>query len=230
MLVRDAQVDKKEDPRILRTRGLLREALGSLLREKSFEAITVGEITERATLNRVTFYAHFADKYALLEYAMGTLIREQLEAQLGATPALSEAALQKLVLVVCNFLSDIEGHCPPPRGQMEPLMEKQIKQEVYTLLLGWLSAAKPRRGATLPTAEQAAMVATWAIYGAAFQWSQQPRPQPVADFVRQVLPLVQANLAPYIEKPVPNAVRKVAAGRAPSAYLSYALRLQFHVI
>lgn len=230
MLVRDAQTEKREDPRILRTRRLLLDALGSLLREKSFEAITVGEIAERATLNRVTFYAHFADKYALLEYSMRTAIREQLAAQLSSYPALSEPGLQKLILVVCNFLADVEGHCPPPHGQMQPLMEKQITQEVYSVLLSWLEAAKPRRSANLPTAEQAATVSAWAIYGAAFQWSQQAKPQLAVEFVRQVLPLIQANLAPYIAMPVATGVRKTAAGRAPTAYLAYMFRLHPHAI
>jgi AcrR family transcriptional regulator len=230
MLVREAQVEKKEDPRILRTRRLLRDALGSLLREKSFEAITVGEVTERATLNRVTFYAHFPDKYALLEYSMGSLIRERLTNELGAFSALSEATVQQLILIICNFLADIENHCPPPRGQLQPLMEKQIKQELYALLLDWLHNAKPRRTSSMPTAEQAAMVTAWAIYGAAFQWSQEKRPQPAADFVRQVLPLIQANLQPYYEKPQVNGTRKAVGGRAPSAHLSPIFRLHPYAI
>jgi AcrR family transcriptional regulator len=230
MLIRDAQVEKKEDPRILRTRRLLRDALGSLLREKSFDAITVGEITERATLNRVTFYAHFPDKYALLEYSMGTLIRERLEDELGSAPALSEAAIQQLLLIVCSFLADIESHCPPPRGQLQPLMEKQIKQELYTLLLDSLHGAKPRRSAALPTAEQAAMVTAWAIYGAAFQWSQQKKPQPAADFVRQVLPLIHTNIQPYYDKPHTNGAGRSIGGRAPSTLLSPVFRLHPYAI
>jgi AcrR family transcriptional regulator len=53
----------KLDPRVRRTRQLLQDALLALLAEKRFEAITVQDITERATLNHATFYAHFADKW-----------------------------------------------------------------------------------------------------------------------------------------------------------------------
>jgi AcrR family transcriptional regulator len=35
--------------------------------EKPFEEITIQDITARATVNRATFYAHFADKYALVD-------------------------------------------------------------------------------------------------------------------------------------------------------------------
>jgi len=58
---------KKLDPRVIRTRKLLREALMSLVQEKPFERITVTDITKRATLNRATFYAHYLDKYDLLD-------------------------------------------------------------------------------------------------------------------------------------------------------------------
>jgi hypothetical protein len=47
-----------------------------------------------------------------------------------------------------------------------------------------------------PTPEQAAMITSWAIYGAAVQWSQQERPEPAKEFVQQILPLILASLRP----------------------------------
>ena len=38
------------------------------------------------------------------------------------------------------------------------------------------------------------MIASWAIYGAAVQWSQQERPEPAKEFVQQVLPIIMASL------------------------------------
>jgi AcrR family transcriptional regulator len=58
----------KEDPRVKRTRKVLVHAFGELLTDKRFSAITVQDIAERAEVNRVTFYGHFSDKYAILEY------------------------------------------------------------------------------------------------------------------------------------------------------------------
>lgn len=55
------------DPRTVRTRKLIVEAFNQLIISKSFEQITVKDITEQATINRATFYAHFVDKYALLD-------------------------------------------------------------------------------------------------------------------------------------------------------------------
>jgi AcrR family transcriptional regulator len=58
--------DKRVDPRVKRTRAILRQSLMELIPEKGYEAITVGEITDRATLNRATFYLHYRDKDDLL--------------------------------------------------------------------------------------------------------------------------------------------------------------------
>ncbi len=54
------------DLRVKRTKLLLREALIDLIAEKGFDATTVGDIAERAMVNRATFYRHYPDKYALV--------------------------------------------------------------------------------------------------------------------------------------------------------------------
>ncbi len=66
---------KGVDPRVKRTRKLLQQAFLELFQEKGFAAISIQDITERATVNRATFYAHFQDKYALLD----SIIREQCQ-------------------------------------------------------------------------------------------------------------------------------------------------------
>ena len=43
-------------------------AFKKLMEVKSFESITVNDITEACDLNRLTFYYHFEDKYALLNW------------------------------------------------------------------------------------------------------------------------------------------------------------------
>jgi AcrR family transcriptional regulator len=62
------------DRRIQRTRHELREALFSLLLERSYEAITVLDITERARLGRTTFYLHYHEKEELLREGVKELL------------------------------------------------------------------------------------------------------------------------------------------------------------
>ena len=57
---------KREDARIIKTRGKLFGAFTSLLSEKPFEEITINEICDTAGVRRATFYKHFRDKYDFL--------------------------------------------------------------------------------------------------------------------------------------------------------------------
>jgi len=58
------------DPRVLRTRRLLQDALLALARERSLDEITVADVADRATVNRSTFYQHYPDTDTLLADAL----------------------------------------------------------------------------------------------------------------------------------------------------------------
>jgi AcrR family transcriptional regulator len=53
--------------RVRRTQKLLGEALVDLIGERGFDALTVGELTERAMVSRAAFYRNYQDKYDLVE-------------------------------------------------------------------------------------------------------------------------------------------------------------------
>jgi AcrR family transcriptional regulator len=56
---------RKTDRRVLRTRDTLGDALVALMREKSFDEITVQDLLDRAGVGRATFYVHYRDKHDL---------------------------------------------------------------------------------------------------------------------------------------------------------------------
>lgn len=58
--------EKVRDRRVRKTQSRLRDALVSLIHEKSYDNIVVKEILERADVGRTAFNAHFRDKDALL--------------------------------------------------------------------------------------------------------------------------------------------------------------------
>jgi len=64
------------DRRIIRTKVAIREALVALIDKKGFEAMTIREITQRANINRGTFYSHYQDKFDLLEQTETDIIQE----------------------------------------------------------------------------------------------------------------------------------------------------------
>lgn len=88
------------DRRVLRTRRRLREALLALIVEQEYESITIEAITERADVNRSTFYLHYATKEELLVAALETQF-DALVAQFDgislANPVWEESRNDRLV-------------------------------------------------------------------------------------------------------------------------------------
>ena len=82
-------VSQRIDPRVLRTRHLIRDAFIDLLQEIEIEKITVNRLTERATINRVTFYLHYRDIPDMMEKMaddMANIIQDILKEEVPAPP------------------------------------------------------------------------------------------------------------------------------------------------
>ena len=180
---------EKLDPRVKRTRGVLESAFLELTQEKGFQAVTVQDITERAGVNRATFYAHFADKYALLDYSVRQGFLQEVEKRMLNTCHLTRENLRSLIVAVCEYTRAVNGHCKPAQAQFESLVEAQVKAVLHELLLNWLEPVKLK-----VAPETAATAASWAIYGLALQWSHAKHPRKVEEFAAEVLPLVAGNL------------------------------------
>jgi AcrR family transcriptional regulator len=194
--------DKKIDPRVKRTRNLILQSFSDLLAEKSFDAISVQDVTERAQINRATFYKkHFVDKYALLDYWVEQQFRHEIETRVLDACHYTPENLRTLILTVCEFLSRVRTDCAQSQRQFEPLIENQVKNQVFQLLTVWLGKMNPSVSTEIP-----ATVATWAIYGLASHWSHTTparagsarEKRPALDkFVDQALPLVAVNLEQF---------------------------------
>ena len=182
----------KMDPRVKRTRSLILRAFEELLAENNFETISVQEVTDRAQINRATFYAHFQDKYALLDYSITQMFRQEIEKRTLNVCHYSPDNLRNLILAVCDFLSRLHHECAQPHLQFEALVEAQIKQQIYALLSHWLEQASPPIATEIP-----ATVATWAIYGLASHYSHSKKRLSLDQFVDEALPLVAVNLEQF---------------------------------
>src|SRR5271168_2167496 len=110
MPISDCQV---RDPRIRRTRQLLQGALATLLQSKSFDEISVQDITEMATVNRATFYDHYTDRFALLEALVAGGFHEFLDERRVRYEAGCPAAVGGIIQATCDFLIQVhsQGAC-----------------------------------------------------------------------------------------------------------------------
>src|SRR2546426_373079 len=87
--------------RVRRTQKLLREALIELIEERGFEALTIGELTERAMVSRAAFYRNYQDKYDLVEQMFEEAMRWSLEHGRPYTP--KEIATRSALLASALF-------------------------------------------------------------------------------------------------------------------------------
>ena len=182
------------DPRIRRTRGLLQDALKGLLRDKEFENISVQDITEAATLNRATFYAHYTDKFALLEELIRVTFLKLLNQRNVKFDGGCSSTFQAIILAVCDYLSELQELHSPNQRQFEPFVEATVIDQVRVVLLeGYKRHPEERTERAVP-AELIAATASWAIYGAAKQWVNAPRRQPAEEFVKVAVELVRPIL------------------------------------
>ena len=109
-----------EDLRIRRTRKLLQKALLEAASEKGFAHVTVRDITERAMVNRATFYRHYEDKYDLLAHYMkelsGYIDRDEGETSPGN-----------------QLMPNLDT---PPAGVAKLLRHIQVNADFYRVMLG----------------------------------------------------------------------------------------------
>lgn len=187
------------DPRVKRTRQLLLQAFIALLEEKhNIHSISVQDIAERAMVNRATFYAHFEDKYALLESWMRAKFHRALESQLPASSALQMNTLRALILGVFDFLATFRSYLKPADKQFEPLFEVALQKELYEVLLNWLNQVPSSVSALQEARETTALVISWAIFGPAVQWSRGEQARSAEEMAHSVLTIVVAGLSPVI--------------------------------
>jgi hypothetical protein len=95
--------------------------------------------------------------------------------------------LRQLILAACDFLAEVSSGCQKHQRQFEPLVESQMKAVMCETLLPAL------RGHGMENPELRATMVTWAIAGAALQWSREKKTSAEA-FANAVLPMVHAPL------------------------------------
>jgi AcrR family transcriptional regulator len=192
MLSNPKEVEEKLDPRVKRTRALILRSFEDLLAEKGFESISVQDVTGKAQINRATFYAHFPDKYALLDYSISQMFRQEIEKRTLNACHYSPENLRNLILAVCEFISNMHSECAQPHQQFESLTEGTIKKIIFDLLSHWLRETNSKISTEIP-----ATVATWAIYGLASFYSHNKKQPALERFVDEALPLVAVNLEQF---------------------------------
>jgi AcrR family transcriptional regulator len=195
----------QEDPRVLRTRKLIRAAFRELLRRKGFDAITIKDIAQEATINRATFYAHFEDKFALLDEVTEQAFHDMIPEEVANAQTFTDEICEQLILMTQQYIMDFYQICRMDSNTMATMvdekMKKMLQQTIEDIFL--------RGGTRSPRVDpqqlkvMAAMTSS-AIYGAAHCWldiEKRDRDDRLVDIVR---PYVMSGLGLQKKSTIPS--------------------------
>ncbi|MFB5763940.1 TetR/AcrR family transcriptional regulator [Paenibacillus medicaginis] len=124
----------QEDPRVLRTRQLIREAFRGLLRNKKFDAITMKDIAQRATINRSTLYTHYEDKYALLEEITEQVFHKMIPEQVLNAQEFTDEICEQLILLTHRYFVTFYQICRMESKSIDTLVDEKVRKMLQQII------------------------------------------------------------------------------------------------
>lgn len=180
------------DPRVIRTRQLIIEAFASLINKQDFNSITISEISKKATINRATFYAHFPDKYALIDSFLSDTFIEFVQERVNSNRNLDEETVKSIILALCEFHEASNKRCMRGYDDIAPLVEKNIKIQLENFIAQLINDSCKQSDSR--TRELAITMLTWSIYGITFNWNLEGRSETPKQLADRVMPLLKSFL------------------------------------
>lgn len=117
-----------DDPRVRRTHRLLTESFTKLLTIKSYDSISVTDITKEADVNRATFYSHFSDKDELFEEIIYHKLYHSMEPTFRKLDAINEEMIRSITISLYQCIQDIEANCSKYNEATKLLVEHRMKK------------------------------------------------------------------------------------------------------
>lgn len=149
------------------------------------------DIAERSTLHRTTFYAHFEDKHDLLDSVAREGIQRALAGAIPDDAPLTRDTLHACCRTVFAYLAELQDGCPSRDRSLDPMFQTAVQVVLCGFVAGRLvvSPAAGTAGAgTLATA------ISWAIFGAASQWSRGARAEPADWMAAQLVAVLTEGI------------------------------------
>ncbi len=136
---------KQTDPRVLRTRQLLKEAFVDLLQEMDIEKLSVNRLAERATINRVTFYLHYKDISDMLD-KMADEVIEDVSNVLGEPEADKSSGDEENIKMLERFLEHIAENAKFYKTILVSRGLPHFKERLLSFFTEWLVQRIDSRG------------------------------------------------------------------------------------
>jgi AcrR family transcriptional regulator len=185
----------ESDPRSIRTREQLRQALINLAAEKSFSSLTIQSVTDLAGLNRTTFYLHYGGLHELLEDCARTLFA-QMRTEIYSNKVIGDArnttTLTPFVESVFRHLEQNERFYRAMLGRQGDLLFRGLFQELLLELIFEPIAYQTQSDLTDPKFEMNIRFFNAGFTGVASWWLEKGKPitveQAAMQITRDILP------------------------------------------
>lgn len=188
---------KRLDPRVVRSRGLLRDALVSLIAEKGFDALTVQDIADRAKLNRATFYLHYRDKHDLLVKSLHDAI-DELMADIGPADDDDRPAFDGSLRPIVGVFNHVARHARFYRVMMGaegvPSFIASVREYITEITLSWLTILQPRPEKSVVPLDIVANSLSWSLLGVLIWWLEHDLPHSPEYMAEQFRLLITSDL------------------------------------
>jgi AcrR family transcriptional regulator len=193
-------LSEKNDPRVVRTRKLIQDAFLSLAGEKDFEAITVKDIADKATVNRVTFYAHYVDKYELLDNLLSETFASLVSERIKPDARLTEATLKELILIVCDYNDAINSQCKRIYRSASAFMDSKMQLKLQDVVKSLLMKNATCNVVDIKRIEIYAIMISSSIYFATNHWYKSGKPNNISALAAEMLAFLLAGIEPVLER------------------------------
>jgi AcrR family transcriptional regulator len=117
------------DRRVRRTRQALHRAALDVVRKKGFRAVRVTEIAKRADVNRATFYAHYADKFALADDLCRAEFRRRVTGRVRWTAGRDGDVVRQLTLLLWEA-TRAGDDCWRDMDVLRPRIQSIVREEM----------------------------------------------------------------------------------------------------
>ncbi|MFD6393583.1 TetR/AcrR family transcriptional regulator [Nocardia sp. NPDC060259] len=182
-----------DDARVLRSRGLLQDAILKLGQEGPVDGIAISDITQRAGVSRSTFYDHYTDKETLLADAID---RHALDAGVSLrTEGLDEGLPGQPPQFLVDYLQHIADHAQLYRNVLgahgSAAVHARLARSIATILvegIGLLGQHAPVES-PVPAAVDAAALAG-AILAVITYWLEQLPQTPTPDVAEWIWEII----------------------------------------
>ena len=194
---------KRLDPRVARTRQLLRDAMVALIGKKGLNAITVQDIAAQAGVNRATFYLHYKDKNDLLIKSLRDAL-DELIADI-TPPAPGESALEPILQVVNHVARHADFYRVMLGAEGVPAFIARVREHIEEITAKWFAVLQPNAAEIVVPVEIIVNYLSGAYIGVIIWWLDHNRPHTPEYMANQLRRLTTLGLSAALGLNVSNA-------------------------